>query len=277
MQKDVETLRKSLMKNLTYNLAKDMYSATPRDKFQAIALSVREYIVERWIRTQQRYYDVDAKRIYYLSLEFLLGRLLQNYALNIGLSDEYAKSVSALGVSYEEASELEWDAGLGNGGLGRLAACFLDSLATLQYPGYGYGIRYEYGIFQQRIKDGYQVEAPDNWLRYGNPWEFPRPELLYPVRFAGKVDNAPGRIKGSTDWIGGEEVMAMAYDYPVPGYKNETVNTLRLWAAKSIREFNLEFFHSGDYMKAVEERFSSENISKVLYPSDQYIAGKSLD
>lgn len=276
MQKDVETLRKSLMKNLTYNLAKDMYSATPRDKFQAIALSVREYIVERWIRTQQRYYDVDAKRIYYLSLEFLLGRLLQNYALNIGLSDEYAKSVSALGVSYEEASELEWDAGLGNGGLGRLAACFLDSLATLQYPGYGYGIRYEYGIFQQRIKDGYQVEAPDNWLRYGNPWEFPRPELLYPVRFAGKVDNAPGRIKGSTDWIGGEEVMAMAYDYPVPGYKNETVNTLRLWAAKSIREFNLEFFHSGDYMKAVEERFSSENISKVLYPSDQYIAGKEL-
>ncbi len=276
MQRDVETLRHSLMNNLVYNLAKDMYSATSRDKFQAIALSIRELIAERWIRTQQRYYDVDVKRVYYLSLEFLLGRLLQNYALNIGLADEYSKAVNALGISYEDAAELEWDAGLGNGGLGRLAACFLDSLATLQYPGYGYGIRYEYGIFQQRIKDGFQVEAPDNWLRYGNPWEFPRPELLYPVRFAGRVDNSSGRKKIGADWIGGEEVMAMAYDYPVPGFKNETVNTLRLWAAKSIREFNLEFFNSGDYMKAVEERFSSENISKVLYPSDQYEAGKEL-
>ena len=276
MERDIDTLRHSLTNNLTYHLAKDMYSATSRDKFQAIALSVRELISEKWIRTQQRYYDVDAKRVYYLSLEFLLGRLLQNYALNIGLADDYAKSVSALGISYEDASELEWDAGLGNGGLGRLAACFLDSLATLQYPGYGYGIRYEYGIFLQRIKDGFQVETPDNWLRYGNPWEFPRPELLYPVRFGGKVDDTTSKAKFSTNWIGGEEVMAMAYDYPVPGFENETVNTLRLWAAKSIREFNLEFFNSGDYMKAVEERFSSENISKVLYPSDQYVAGKEL-
>jgi glycogen phosphorylase len=276
MEKGIETLRHSLMNNLTYHLAKDMYSATSRDKFQAIALSVRELISERWIRTQQRYYDVDAKRVYYLSLEFLLGRLLQNYALNIGLADDYAKSVSALGISYEDASELEWDAGLGNGGLGRLAACFLDSLATLQYPGYGYGIRYEYGIFLQRIKDGFQLETPDNWLRYGNPWEFPRPELLYLVRFAGKVDDTTRSGKYGTQWIGGEEVMAMAYDYPVPGFGNDTVNTLRLWAAKSVREFNLEFFNSGDYMKAVEERFSSENISKVLYPSDQYIAGKEL-
>jgi starch phosphorylase len=276
MERDIEILRHSLMNNLTYHLAKDMYSATSRDKFQAIALSVRELISEKWIRTQQRYYDVDAKRVYYLSLEFLLGRLLQNYALNIGLAEDYAKSVSALGISYEDASELEWDAGLGNGGLGRLAACFLDSLATLQYPGYGYGIRYEYGIFLQRIKDGFQVETPDNWLRYGNPWEFPRPELLYPVRFGGKVDDTTSKAKFSTNWIGGEDVMAMAYDYPVPGFENETVNTLRLWAAKSIREFNLEFFNSGDYMKAVEERFSSENISKVLYPSDQYVAGKEL-
>jgi starch phosphorylase len=253
-----------------------MYSATPRDKFQAIALSVREFISERWIKTQQRYYDVDAKRVYYMSLEFLLGRLLQNYAINIGLTDEYAKAVSALGITYEDASELEWDAGLGNGGLGRLAACYLDSLATLQFPGYGYGIRYEYGIFLQRIKDGFQIEAPDNWLRYGNPWEFPRPEIIYLVRFSGKVDDSVGGGKLGTKWIGGEEVMAMAYDYPVPGFGNDTVNTLRLWAAKSVREFNLEFFNSGDYLKAVEERSSSENISKVLYPSDQYIAGKEL-
>lgn len=276
MQRDVEALRHSLTNHLTYNLAKDMYSATQRDKFQAIALSVRELISERWIRTQQRYYDVDAKRVYYLSLEFLLGRLLQNYAINLGLADEYAKSVSALGITYEDAIELEWDAGLGNGGLGRLAACYLDSLATLQLPGYGYGIRYEYGIFLQRIKDGFQVEAADNWLRYGNPWEFPRPELLYLVRFGGKVDDAVGSGKFGTKWIGGDEVMAMAYDYPVPGFGNDTVNTLRLWEAKSVREFNLEFFNSGDYIKAVEDRYSSEYISKVLYPSDQYAAGKEL-
>jgi starch phosphorylase len=276
MQRDVEALRHSLTNHLTYNLAKDMYSATQRDKFQAIALSVRELISERWIRTQQRYYDVDAKRVYYLSLEFLLGRLLQNYAINLGLADEYSKSVSALGITYEDAIELEWDAGLGNGGLGRLAACYLDSLATLRLPGYGYGIRYEYGIFQQRIKDGFQVEAPDNWLRYGNPWEFPRPELLYLVRFAGKVDETVGSGKFGTKWVGGDEVMAMAYDYPVPGFGNDTVNTLRLWAAKSVREFNLEFFNSGDYMKAIEDRYSSENISKILYPSDQYAAGKEL-
>ena len=276
MQRDVEALRHSLTNHLTYNLAKDMYSATPRDKFQAIALSVRELISERWIRTQQRYYDVDAKRVYYLSLEFLLGRLLQNYAINLGLADEYSKSVSALGITYEDAIELEWDAGLGNGGLGRLAACYLDSLATLRLPGYGYGIRYEYGIFLQRIKDGFQVEAADNWLRYGNPWEFPRPELLYLVRFGGKVDDTVGSGKFGTKWVGGDEVMAMAYDYPVPGFGNDTVNTLRLWAAKSVREFNLEFFNSGDYIKAVEDRYSSEYISKVLYPSDQYAAGKEL-
>jgi starch phosphorylase len=276
MQRDVEALRHSLTNHLTYNLAKDMYSATQRDKFQAIALSVRELISERWIRTQQRYYDVDAKRVYYLSLEFLLGRLLQNYAINLGLADEYSKSVSALGITYEDAIELEWDAGLGNGGLGRLAACYLDSLATLRLPGYGYGIRYEYGIFLQRIKDGFQVEAADNWLRYGNPWEFPRPELLYLVRFGGKVDEAVGSGKFGTKWIGGDEVMAMAYDYPVPGFGNDTVNTLRLWEAKSVREFNLEFFNSGDYIKAVEDRYSSEYISKVLYPSDQYAAGKEL-
>ena len=276
MQRDVEALRHSLTNHLTYNLAKDMYSATQRDKFQAIALSVRELISERWIRTQQRYYDVDAKRVYYLSLEFLLGRLLQNYAINLGLADEYSKSVSALGITYEDAIELEWDAGLGNGGLGRLAACYLDSLATLRLPGYGYGIRYEYGIFLQRIKDGFQVEAADNWLRYGNPWEFPRPELLYLVRFGGKVDDTVGSGKFGTKWIGGDEVMAMAYDYPVPGFGNDTVNTLRLWEAKSVREFNLEFFNSGDYIKAVEDRYSSEYISKVLYPSDQYAAGKEL-
>jgi starch phosphorylase len=277
VKKETEVLRQSLLDNLTYGLAKDMYSATSRDKFNSLVLSVRDLSVERWIKTQQRYYDVDAKRVYYLSLEFLLGRLLRNYILNLGLSDEYSKAVDALGIVYEDALEHEWDAGLGNGGLGRLAACFLDSLATLQYPAYGYGIRYEYGIFFQRIKDGFQVEAPDNWLRYGNPWELPRPEILYPVHFYGEVEtvtspNGKFRMK----WVGGDEVMAMAYDYPVPGFRNETVNTLRLWSAKSSRDFNLEYFNSGDYIGAVEDKSHSESISKVLYPSDQYEAGKEL-
>ena len=277
MKKETETLRQSLLNNLTYGLAKDMYSATSRDKFNSLVLSVRDLSVERWIKTQQRYYDVDAKRVYYLSLEFLLGRLLRNYILNLGLSDEYSKAVDALGIDYEDALEHEWDAGLGNGGLGRLAACFLDSLATLQYPAYGYGIRYEYGIFFQRIKDGFQVEAPDNWLRYGNPWELPRPEILYPVRFYGEVETVTSSAgKFRMKWIGGDEVMAMAYDYPVPGFQNETVNTLRLWSAKSSRDFNLEYFNSGDYIGAVEDKSHSESISKVLYPSDQYEAGKEL-
>ena len=277
MKKDVEMLRKSLLDHLTYSIAKDKYSATSRDKYDSLVLSVRDFLVERWIKTQQEYYDVDTKRVYYLSLEFLLGRLLNNYALNIGLSDEYRKAVSSIGIAYEDALEHEWDAGLGNGGLGRLAACFLDSLATLQYPAYGYGIRYEYGIFFQKIQDGFQLESPDNWLRYGNLWELPRPELIYTVNFYGKVDTITG-VSGklNTKWVGGDEVMAMAYDYPVPGYRNETVNTLRLWAAKSTRDFNLEYFNSGDYFRAVEDKNQSESISKVLYPPDQYVVGKEL-
>ena len=277
MPRNMEALNQSILDHLTYDLAKDMYSATSRDKFNAVVFSVRENLVENWINTQQSYYAVDAKRIYYLSLEFLLGRLLRNYALNLNMSGQYRRAVDLLGLDYDELVEHEWDAGLGNGGLGRLAACFLDSMATLQYPGYGYGIRYEYGIFAQKIKDGYQVESPDNWLRYGNPWEFPRPELLYPVKFYGRVNTitgAGGRFH--MEWVDGEDVMAMAYDYPVPGFRNETVNTLRLWAAKSTREFDLGYFNSGDYVKAVQDKNLSENISKVLYPNDYSLAGKEL-
>ncbi|MBI5233023.1 MAG: glycogen/starch/alpha-glucan phosphorylase [Deltaproteobacteria bacterium] len=269
-------LHLSLLDHLTYDLAKDMFSATSRDKFHSVVLSVREHLVEKWIATQQQYYTADTKRIYYLSLEFLLGRLLRNYTLNLGLSDDYVRSVDILGLDFDEIAEHEWDAGLGNGGLGRLAACFLDSMATLKYPGYGYGIRYEYGIFSQKIRDGYQVEAPDNWLRYGNPWEFPRPELLYPVQFYGRVNTVGGNGKYRMEWVDSEDVMAMAYDYPVPGFRNETVNTLRLWSAKSTRDFNLAHFNSGDYVKAMENKSHSESISKVLYPNDTSLAGKEL-
>ena len=254
-----------------------MYSATSRDKFDAVVLSVRAAMMKNWINTQQQYYLADAKRVYYLSLEFLLGRLLNSYLINLGLTEQYREAVDVFDVSLEDVMEHEWDAGLGNGGLGRLAACFLDSMATLRYPCYGYGIRYEYGIFSQRIKEGCQCEAPDNWLRYGNFWEFPRPELLYPVRFYGRVQThgvGGGRLKSA--WTDTDEILAMAYDYPVPGYRNNFVNTLRLWAAKSTRDFNLEYFNSGDYVKAVEDKNSSENISKVLYPNDHSLAGKEL-
>lgn len=264
--------RKVIANQLTYSLSKDMYSATERDKHAATVLSVRAQIVNKWIKTQQTYYKVDAKRLYYLSLEFLMGRLLKNYLINLDLLEDYRDAIDVLAIKMEDVFDYEWDAGLGNGGLGRLAACFMDSMATLDYPCYGYGIRYEYGIFTQKIKDGYQTEAPDNWLRYGNHWEFPRPELLYPVRFYGKVETHAKK----TEWVDTSELFAMAYDYPIPGFRTDTVNTLRLWAAKSTRDFDFEYFNSGDYVKAVENKNNSENISKVLYPNDLSLAGKEL-
>ncbi len=277
MKKEKDTIRESILEELTYSLSKDMYSVTPRDKFTTVALSVRAELAKKWIATQQHYYYVDAKRLYFLSLEFLLGRLLKHYLINLDLFGEYREAVDVLATDLEDVMQHEWDAALGNGGLGRLAACYLDSMATLKYPCYGYGIRYEYGIFSQSIKDGYQTEAPDNWLRYGNPWEFQRPELLYPVRFYGRVQ-VYGQLGGRSRcaWVDTDDIMAMAYDYPVPGFRNDIVNTLRLWAAKSTREFNLDFFNTGDYVKAVEDKNNSENISKVLYPNDYSIAGKEL-
>jgi len=191
--------------------------------------------------------------------------------------DECHKAMHKLGYDLEQIRELEWDAGLGNGGLGRLAACFLDSLASLEIPGYGYGIRYEYGIFNQKIVEGYQVEAPDNWLRYGNPWEIARPEYLYPVHFHGRVLQYKDRNNRLVnEWLDTEEVLAMAYDTPIPGYGNNTVNTLRLWSAKASRDFDFTYFNEGDYMKAVELKNDSENISKVLYPNDNVFEGKEL-
>ena len=277
MHESFQFFHKAILDHLTYSIAKDRFSATQRDKFVSFSLSVRDLLIERWINTQQHYYTCDAKRVYYLSLEFMMGKLLESNITNLGLVDDYRYAADVLGMTYDELADFEEDAGLGNGGLGRRAACFLDSMATLGYPGYGYGIRYEYGIFSQRIRNGYQVETPDSWLRYGCPWEMPRPEVLYPIKFYGHVDTISGR-DGRTrmHWADAEDVMAMAYDYPVPGFRNDTVNNLRLWAAKSSREFNLEYFNSGDYVRAVENKTTSENISKVLYPDDQSFAGKEL-
>jgi starch phosphorylase len=274
---DKESLKKSFLDHVAFSLAKDKYSATKRDYYLSLALAIRDRLVERWVRTQQRYYQVDAKRVYYLSLEFLMGRSLGNSIINLEMDFACRKALEELGFDLEEMMEVEWDAGLGNGGLGRLAACYLDSMAFHALPAYGYGIRYEYGIFLQKIQNGYQVETPDNWLRYQNPWELPRPEHLYPVKFYGRVevDKWPdGRPRFR--WQDGEEVMAMAYDTPVPGHGNDTVNTLRLWSAKATREFDLSYFNSGDYVSAVEDKNQKENITRVLYPSDNVYQGKEL-
>ena len=274
---DVADLKESFVHNLEFALAKDEYSATTLDNFKSLALTIRDRLFERWIETQQGYYRVNAKRIYYLSLEFLIGRTLGNAILNLGLEENVGRAMSELGYNLEKLEDREFDAGLGNGGLGRLAACFLDSMATLALPAYGYGIRYEYGIFFQRIRGGAQVETPDNWLRYGNVWEIERPEYLYPVYFYGQVNQvSDSEGRPHFEWVDTQEIMAMAYDTPVPGYRNNTVNNMRLWAAKSTREFDLDYFNHGDYEKAVSDKAHSETISKVLYPNDNVFEGREL-
>jgi starch phosphorylase len=274
---DVPGITEAFAHRMMYSIAKDQYTARDFDAYQGIAYAVRDRLMERWFRTQDAYYHADAKRVYYLSLEFLLGRALLNNVLSLGAQDAYREALERLGYDLEELQEQEWDAGLGNGGLGRLAACLLDSAATVGLPFYGYGIRYEYGIFQQRIRDGFQIETPDNWLRYGNPWEIPRPHALFPVQFYGRTEHVrdeKGRHRAR--WIDTQSVYAMAYDTPVVGFRTDTVNTLRLWAAKSSREFDLVRFNAGEYVRAVEDKNQSENISKVLYPPDDQYAGKEL-
>jgi starch phosphorylase len=274
---DVESLKESFVHNLEFAQAKDEFSATEHDNFRSLALTVRDRLFERWIVTQQNYYARKAKRVYYLSLEFLMGRALGNAILNLGLERETSQAMKELGFRLENLENWEYDAGLGNGGLGRLAACFLDSMATLALPAYGYGIRYEYGIFFQRIRGGAQVETPDNWLRHGNPWEVERPEFLYPVHFYGQVSSSTdpeGRLRFG--WRDTQVIMAMAYDTPIPGYRNDTVNNMRLWSAKSTREFDLDYFNHGDYERAVSDKAQSETISRVLYPNDNVFEGKEL-
>ncbi|KAK7873668.1 hypothetical protein R5R35_013208 [Gryllus longicercus] len=269
---NVSTIKKTFNRHLHYTLVKDRNVATPRDYYFALAHSVKDNLVSRWIRTQQYYYEKDPKRVYYLSLEYYMGRTLQNTMINLGIQGACDEAMYQLGLDIEELEDLEEDAGLGNGGLGRLAACFLDSMATLGLAAYGYGIRYEYGIFTQKIRNGEQVEEPDDWLRFGNPWEKARPEYMLPVNFYGRVEQTPQGIK----WVDTQVIFAMPYDSPVPGYGNNVVNTLRLWSAKSPVEFNLKFFNDGDYIQAVIDRNLAENISRVLYPNDNFFEGKEL-
>lgn len=274
---DVESIKRSLANRLEYFAGKDLYTATTRDWFNVAAYSARDRLVERWMETMRSYYRHDAKRVYYFSLEFLMGRTLTNSLLNMDVHDGFREALLEIGQNVETVCDQEPDAALGNGGLGRLAACFLDSMATLGIAGYGYGIRYEYGMFNQRVEQGRQVEHPENWLRYGNPWEFPRPEVLFPVKFYGRVVSYHDETGAQRfHWLDTEQVMAMAYDTPIPGYKTNTVNNLRLWSAKATRDFDLRYFNEGNYIKAVEEKNVSEDISKVLYPDDSTVYGREL-
>lgn len=269
---DKRSIKQSVANHIEYTQGKDEYSATPLDFFWALARSARDRMFDRWNKTQQGYYVRDVRRVYYLSLEFLPGRLLEDGLYSLGIHDEAESALSELGLKLSDLAEMEVDPGLGNGGLGRLAACFLDSMATLAVPAMGYGIRYEYGIFRQAIVEGQQVERADNWLRYGNPWDMPRPERLYVVPFGGRVELKHGRV----EWVDTETVIAMAHDIPVPGYRNGVVNTLRLWAAKASREFDFQDFNRGDYIAAIEAKNATENISRVLYPNDMVIQGREL-
>lgn len=272
-----EAVRKAFVDHVEFTRGKNFESSSPYDRYLALALAVRDRLAKEWVQTARRYYQHDVKRAYYLSAEYLLGRSLGNNLINMGLWEPVKGALKDLGVDLSTLIELEADAGLGNGGLGRLAACFLDSLASLDMPGMGYGIRYEFGIFTQEIINGYQVERADEWLKFGHPWEIVRPERIVPVRFYGSVETtlAPDGRRLSR-WVGGKTVLGVPWDTPIAGYGLKTVNTLRLWQARASAEFDFALFNDGDYERSVVEKNDSEVISKVLYPNDQNQAGKEL-
>lgn len=271
------SLSNQFAEHLEFRLVRDRITATGEDAYYALSLAIRDRLVRKWLRTQHQYVQKDVKRVYYLSLEYLMGRVLGNALVNMDYYEECYRILKEDGYSLEEIREFEHDMGLGNGGLGRLAACYLDSMATLELPAFGYGIRYEYGIFKQAIENGYQVEYPDSWLQKGNPWDILRRDLEYRVKFYGKVNkiqNPDGTYR--FEWVDTEDVLAVGYDIPIPGYKNNTVNNLRLWQAKAASEFSFKDFNAGDYVAAVAAKTDSETISKVLYPNDSYVEGKFL-
>lgn len=269
---DVESLKLAIANKLMYSVGKDISVATHEDWLKAAELAVRDRLVERWMETTRATYEQDTKRVYYLSMEFLVGRAFTNAMLAVGIYEEVKAALAGLEVDINEISNFEPDAALGNGGLGRLAACFLDSMATLGIAGMGYGIRYDYGMFKQKIIDGNQVELPDYWLTRGNPWEFQRPEVQYRVRFGGHIEGVGKKLR----WTGTQDVLAMAYDTIIPGYDTKATNTLRLWSAKASDEINLSAFNQGNYFGAVEEKNHSENVSRVLYPDDSTLSGREL-
>ncbi len=273
---DKASIKKDFMDHLNFTLVKDEYSATSYNQYQALSNTIRDRLIERWIRTQRTQHIQKAKRVYYLSLEFLMGRVLGNNIMNLGIEEEVRSAMEDLDLDLNALEDQEKDMGLGNGGLGRLAACFLDSLATLEIPAIGYGIRYNYGIFRQEIVDGQQIEQPDDWLKLGNPWEIPRPQLNYEVHFGGTVESWRDGETLKARWRDTHMVLGMPYDVPIVGYAGKTVNTLRLWSAHAADAFDLVDFNAGDYISAVENKMQAENLTKVLYPNDLHYMGKEL-
>ncbi|KAA5964897.1 glycogen phosphorylase [Pantoea sp. M_9] len=268
----VEALKHSIAYKLMFTIGKDPSIANKHEWLNASLLAVRDRMVERWLRSSRAQLSQDVRQVYYLSMEFLMGRTLGNALLAMGIYDDLNQALDEMGLNLSELMEEENDPGLGNGGLGRLAACFLDSLATLGLPGRGYGIRYDYGMFRQNIVDGQQRESPDYWLEYGNPWEFQRHNTRYKVRFGGRLQHEGARVR----WIETEEIVAMAYDQIIPGFDTDATNTLRLWGAQASNEINLGKFNQGDYFAAVEDKNHSENVSRVLYPDDSTYSGREL-
>ena len=275
VEMSVEGLKEDFAWHVRYTLAKNIERATPRDQYTAFANVVRDRIIERWINTQEEYRSQNTKRVYYMSLEFLMGRLLGNNVINLKADQLCREALKEYGIDWNDLRDYETDAGLGNGGLGRLAACYLDSMSTLDLAGLGYGLRYDYGIFRQKIVGGNQVEEPDGWLNDGYPWEIERPEYDQIVHFGGHVECVNDRGRQSWRWVPAEQVQGIPYDLPIVGYRN-AVNTLRLWSAKAVDEFDLADFNKGSYVDAVESKVLAENLTKVLYPNDNTMAGKEL-
>lgn len=274
---DAKSIVEDFRRYFSHTLGREVSEISTYQMYASLVLALRDRLVERWRNTRLAYSKADCKRTYYLSLEFLMGRALGNAILNLDVDPDLAKAFGKLGVAMEALIEREHDAGLGNGGLGRLAACFLDSCATMQLPVMGYGIRYEYGMFRQKIENGHQLEEPDHWLRDGNPWEIERPECAIRVKFGGHTEyltDKDGRMH--VRWVDTHDVMAMPHDMPIPGYRNGTVNTLRLWRAEATEEFDLSEFNAGSYTEAVASKNAAEHITMVLYPNDASENGKEL-
>jgi len=274
---DAAQLREAILAKLTYSLGKDPLHAGPYDWFMATALAIRDRVIDRWMHSTRQTYAEQTKRVYYLSVEFLLGRLLFDTLGNLGITETARKALAELGVDIEDLRAIEPDQALGNGGLGRLAACFMDSMASLALPAYGYGIRYDHGLFKQHISDGWQHEVPEDWLAFRNPWEFERPEVIYQIGFGGAVEY----IGGDEDtaralWYPAETVRAEAYDTPITGWRGRHINTLRLWSARANDPIHLYAFNQGDFLGAMAARAKAEAISKVLYPSDATPSGQEL-
>lgn len=274
--RDPLSVRRGIEDHVVCDLAVDQYNATLNDVYLGLANAVRDRVMWQWMKTKQTQHITKSKRVFYLSMEYLIGQSLANNVINLGIEKEVREALDERGLKLEDLIEHECDAGLGNGGLGRLAACFMDSLATMDLPAIGYGLRFEYGIFRQEIRKGYQVEEPDSWLRSGYPWDIPRLEYRVPVEFGGRVELRQEDGHLYFDWVDTHTILGIPYDYPVIGYGGKTINTLRLWQATSPRYFDFQDFNQGDYFAAVESEMRAENITKVLYPNDAFYQGREL-